>query len=204
MLSHANLGFWYTAAYASGVLDATHFFVSYPDTTNSSKLTGVVCSISGTTVTAGTPVVLSSSTDSVVNGCALDATHFVSIYFDTTNNSYMTAVVCSVSGTTITVGTPVVLSHTQTSSTSLQSPVVALSATQFVALFKDDTNTNALTAVACTVAGTTITAGTPTLLVVTDADFGSAAVALDAHHFAFVATYTHSAFNAYPSVCSVS
>ncbi|MBI2462683.1 MAG: hypothetical protein HYV65_00325, partial [Candidatus Spechtbacteria bacterium] len=62
-------------------LDATHYVVAYNDTTNSVGK-AVVCSVSTTTSTCGTPVTFNAATSNYISVSALDSTHFVVSYQD--------------------------------------------------------------------------------------------------------------------------
>jgi len=167
-------GFYYESAAA---LDSTHFVVVYAN--SSGYASAVVSSVSGATITPGTPVVLQAvGGSSYVSVAALDSTHFVTVWASSGNPSQ--AVVSSVSGTTITVGTPTSLG---TPASSLNDSVAALDATHFVAAYKNST-TGLYSALVGTVSGTTITAvGTPVAL------YGSSSLqmanvsALDSTHF---------------------
>ncbi|WP_230683134.1 hypothetical protein, partial [Streptococcus pneumoniae] len=75
---------------------------------NSGYGTACVLSISGTTVTAGTPVVFESAATYYTSVAMLDSSKAVVTYRDDGNSGYGTACVLSISGTTVTAGTPVV------------------------------------------------------------------------------------------------
>lgn len=71
--------------------------------------------LSGTTATWGTKVTLYSSATSPTNYRIIHNSSqnvYVIIYNDPTNSNYLTLVACSISGTIITLGTPVVVSIT--------------------------------------------------------------------------------------------
>lgn len=86
-------------------LDSTHFVTTYVDTLPDAR--AVVCSVSGTTITVGTPVELEAIIANANNYMVLtlDSTHFATWYRTNTTITHIT--ICSVSGTTITIGTPV-------------------------------------------------------------------------------------------------
>jgi hypothetical protein len=81
-------------------------FIAHGAESTSSVLYGLVCSISGTTITAGTDTKLNDATKS---GTAISSTLlpngdvFVAHSYDT--SPYLYGIVCSISGTTITKGT---------------------------------------------------------------------------------------------------
>ena len=164
------------AVASSGVsvsaLSATAFVVSYND--NNSYPNALVCTVSGTVITAGSPTVINSVAHSGVASAvaALSSTSFVVAYPGA--SQYLNAVVCTVSGTVITEGTPVALN----AATSSAITVCALSSTSFVATYYNSSARN--NAVVCTVVGTVITSGSPTQF---SANSGSGAIAaLDSTH----------------------
>lgn len=91
--------------------DTTHskFVAFFQDANNSNYGTAVVITVSGSTVSFGTPVVFESAAtyapDAVYNAAADQ--HMV-VYPDYGNSQQATAVVGSVSGTSITFGTPAI------------------------------------------------------------------------------------------------
>lgn len=132
-------------------LSTSLFVVGYSD---GSQVNVAAVSLSGTTMTVGTPVQVSSQTflNVLVNSIKmLDATHFVFAY--TLADNSINAVIGSVSGTTITLGTPVQI----TASGGASQPLVALalSASKVVFLYFDSN----IFVVAGSISGTTLTLG---------------------------------------------
>ena len=83
-----------TTSYTSvAMLDSSKAVVTYQDGGNSSYGTACVLSISGTTVTAGTPVVFESATTSYTSVAMLDSSKAVVTYQDGGNSNYGTACV---------------------------------------------------------------------------------------------------------------
>ena len=79
------------------------------DVADIAKVMGLdVPSGGGDTVTAGTPVVFESSKSEYITVTTMDSTHAIVCYKDGGNSDYGTAVALTLSGTTITAGTPVV------------------------------------------------------------------------------------------------
>jgi hypothetical protein len=142
--------------YTSADLDSSHFAVEYTDSHNSSKETAVVCSTSGTTITCGTPVTTSASTNTTYKLAILNSTTFAIEYLDSTNSSKQTAVVCSVSGTTVSCGSPAVTSNSSGGIFALAD----LDSSHFFIEYVDTTNSSDDTSLICSVSGTTITCGT--------------------------------------------
>ena len=122
----------------------------------SSYLTGQVVSTSRITPTYGTELALVSATTNSLNGCVLATNKFVCVYkLSGDNKAY--AVVCTVSGTTITAGTPVKVYDSDTVQAG-KVGVCKLDTDKFLVTFHGATSDDPI-AVACTVSGTTITAG---------------------------------------------
>ena len=87
--------------------------VAYDDNGNSSYGTACVGTVSGTSISFGTPVVFrSASVEYVAIGYDSDAQKVVVAYHDNGNSSYSTAKVGTVSGTSISFGTATVFSTT--------------------------------------------------------------------------------------------
>jgi hypothetical protein len=90
--------------------------VVYRDYGNSDYGTAVVGTVSGTSISFGTPVVFAN-----INAIHIDVTYdaandkVVVVYRDTTNSNYGTAIVGTVSGTSISFGTAVVFNSGTTS-----------------------------------------------------------------------------------------
>ena len=108
-----------TSNYISGAYDsnAQKVVIAYRDDGNSSYGTAVVGTVSGTSISFGTPVVFESSTSNYISGAYdSNAQKVVIAYRDDGNSSYGTAVVGTVSGTSISFGTPVVFDNSGTAS----------------------------------------------------------------------------------------
>ena len=144
---------------SAAALSSTSFVMAYYNA-STGFINAVVGTVSGTTITYGTPVALSASVYSGTNVsvAALSSTAFV-ISYQAVSTLYAQAVVATVSGTTITYGTPAALNAVSSSYT----PAAALSATSFVVAYYNN-STNYANAVVATVSGTTITAGTPQVM----------------------------------------
>lgn len=117
--------------------------------------------------------------------CVLDSTHAIITYRDTTNNNYGTAVCISISGTTVSVGTPVVFYTAWT----LYTNVTPLDATHAIVAFKDQSAQNGYVCL-LTLSGTTISAATPVAFAGTDDVNQLALMAIDSTHA--VVTYNNS------------
>ena len=140
-------------------LSDTKAIVAYRDYGNSSYGTACVLSISGTTITAGTPVVFESANSAYISVAALSDTKAIVAYRDYGNSSYGTACVLSISGTVITAGTPVVFE----SANSAYISVAALSDTKAIVAYQDYGNSSYGTACVLGIDGTVITVGDETI-----------------------------------------
>jgi len=158
----ATYGYW-SAENFSGApkivqLTSTLYLASY---TSGSNTTVVAVSVSGTTVTLGSPanIITANSVSDSTTTYALTATTGLVLYKSGAGAPYANnAVVISVSGTTCTVGTPAALTGVGSSLTAVASSCL-LSATK--CLVQDDNNTSgSVIASVFTISGTTTTAGT--------------------------------------------
>ena len=144
--------------YASAVLvDTNKVFIAHR---NGSYLYGMVCEISGTTITAGTDTQLSTESNSYQYASAVlvDTNKVFIAHYGSSGTLY--GIVCTISGTTITAGTDTQLS-TESASYQYASAVLVDTDKVFVA---HRSSSNYLNGVVCAISGTTITAGTDTLL----------------------------------------
>ena len=83
--------------------------IFYQDEGNSSYGTAIVGTVSGTSISYGTPVIFNSGTTSYINATYdPDTSQTVTVYKDESNSNYGTAIVGSVSGTSITFGSEAV------------------------------------------------------------------------------------------------
>lgn len=137
------------------VLDSTHYIICVAG--GASTLRMHCCSVSGTTITKGTASDVTIYTASLLSGgfCVLDSSHFVVIYSGSAAN--ISVMCCSVTGTTITQGTPATITTSYSYISHCSSGVRMLSATSFIAFFSNSSNAPRYTI--CTVSGTTITIG---------------------------------------------
>ncbi|WP_207668618.1 hypothetical protein [Dehalobacter sp. 12DCB1] len=130
-------------------LSSSKAFLAY----NTNALFGVVLSVSGTTVTKGTITSIGSSNS--FDCMMVDDTHVLVTYRNTSNSYYGTAVVATISGTTFTLGTPLVYETLQCQYNSL----AKLSSTKFLVMYREAGSTYYSMCRVLTISGTTITAG---------------------------------------------
>ena len=147
--------------YTSATFDSTNnkVVIAYQDVGNSSYGTAIVGTVSGTSISFGTPVVFNTANTSEPS-VIYDTTseRIVISYQDTGNSDLGTAIVGTVSGTSISFGTPVVYHNAHT---SYISSTYDSTNQKVVVAYKDGANSNYGTAVVGTVSGTSISFGTP-------------------------------------------
>lgn len=139
------------------------FIAHGTNSSNTSYLYGIVCTINGATITYGIDTQLSTSSGSgreISAVTLIDDKVFISMRLNTSNQLY--GLVCTVSGTTITAGTATSLSGT-TDSGGLANSTVALTTNRVFTAYCYGSG-GSLGGVVCTISGTTITAGTKTQL----------------------------------------
>jgi len=136
------------------------FALIYRDDNSPNYATSIVGSLTGTTITFGTPVVFNSNS-SYHNSISFDpntAGKFVVAYEDRSNSSYATAVVGTVSGTTITYGTPVVFNANE--ARYLNVAFDPNTANKILVAYADDFPNGYGKSIVGTVSGNSITFGT--------------------------------------------
>jgi hypothetical protein len=135
--------------------------ISYRDNPNSNYLTSVVGTISGSSISFGTSSVFAASSNSDVVQSVYDAASgkIVIAYRDVQDNYYGKAVVGTVSGTSISFGSPVVFRSGMISWTSVIYDEVQ---EKVVFAYRDHVNSNYGAAVVGTVSGTSISFGSQT------------------------------------------
>jgi len=130
--------------------------VAYRDNGNSQRGTAVVGTISGTSVSFGTPVVFQASrSDDIAITFDSSSNKVIIAYRDHDNSYYGTAIVGTVSGTSISFGTKVTFNSGATNDISL---VHDSSNNKTVIAYKNDSN-NYGYAIVGTVSGTSISFG---------------------------------------------
>jgi hypothetical protein len=131
---------------------------------NVGKQIAVACTISGTTITAGSETVIDATgmANEPTGICSVSATSAILVGESATGN-YFRGIGLSISGTTITAGTPVTFNSIATRTGNYDSgPVIArLSGTQ--ALYTAQQGTS-LVGLAVTINGTTVTSSAPSTI----------------------------------------
>jgi hypothetical protein len=143
----------------SAVYDANSqkVVIGYSDNGNSFYGTAIVGTVSGTSISFGTAVVFESATTSYVSAVYDTTSQKVVIaYRDGGNSGYGTAIVGTVSGTSISFGTAVVF---ESASTLFISAVYDTTGQKVVIAYRDGGNSDYGTAIVGTVSGTSISFG---------------------------------------------
>ena len=149
-------------SYTATVFDSNvnKIAIAYRDGGNSDYGTAIVGTVSGTSISFGTATVFESAT-ALEFGGAFDSSNnkVVFAYKDAGNSNYGTAVVGTISDTSISFGTPVVFSGTDAVSAVIGA-VFDSNANKIVFAYNNATDTST-DAVVGTVSGTSISFGTP-------------------------------------------
>jgi hypothetical protein len=151
----STYGFMVTAAYDA---NAQKVVMIYRDGGNSDYGTAIVGTVSGTSISFGSATVFeSASTQSMAAAYDANAQKVVIAYQDYANSQYGTAIVGTVSGTSISFGSAAVFESATTSEISI---AYDSSAQKVVISYRDEGNSNYGTAIVGTVSGTSISFGT--------------------------------------------
>ena len=132
--------------------------ITYSDGGNSSYGTGIIGTVSGNTISFGTAAVFESAQSPYSCSAYIENNKAVIAYRDDGNSYYGTAVVATISGTSLSYGTPVVFESAQSDWISIE-----FIGSDKVVIAYDDNGTNDGVAVVGTVSGTSISFGTPVL-----------------------------------------
>jgi len=131
---------------------------TYRDSSNSSRGTAVVGTITGTSITFGSEIIFNSGTtiETAISFDPNNAGKFVVAYQDGSNSNYGSAIVGTVSGTSITFGSEFVFNAASTSYISVSCD--PSTADKFIVVCKNSTSTYGIAKVG-TVSGTSISFG---------------------------------------------
>lgn len=148
------------AYYNQVAFDSTNnkVVIAYTSYVSSFNGDAVVGTVSGTSISFGTPVRYRTNSLGTYGNVVFDSTNdrVVVSYRDGGNSNYGTAVVGEVSGTSITFGTPVVF---EAAAMSYLSSVFDSSNSRVVFAYRDEGNSNYATAIVGEVSGSSITFG---------------------------------------------
>jgi hypothetical protein len=156
-------------------LDSTHVVIGYTGASGYGR--GIVGTISGSSISFGTAVIFESANTNYVSVASLDSTHVVIGYRDAGNSNYGTAIVGTISGTSISYGSAVVFESASTSYVS----VASLDSTHVVIGYVDAGNSQYGTAIVGTISGTSISFGSAVVFESASTSFVSG-VRLDSTH----------------------
>ena len=141
--------------------NAQKVLIAYRDNDNSNYGTGIVGTVSGTSISFGTAVVFESATTQYISaGYDSDAQKVVISYRDGGNSDYGTSIVATVSGTSVSFGTPAVFESAQIGAGETAT-VYDTNAQKTLVAYQDNGNSGYGTAVFGTVSGTSISFDTP-------------------------------------------
>jgi len=144
-----------TTDISTAVISATSFVVSYRDGSNVQFGTAIVGTVVGTVITFGSEKVFNAGTTTSTSTAVLSPTSFVVSYIDGGNGNFGTAIVGTVTGTTITFGAEALFNSASTDNIF----AAIISPTSFVVSYVDVGNGNFGTTIVGTVSGTVITFG---------------------------------------------
>jgi hypothetical protein len=131
--------------------------VAYRDNGNSGYGTAIVGTVSGTSISFGSPVVFESATSEYLSA-TYDSTNdkTVIIYSDQGNSEYGTAIVGTVSGTSISFGSATIFESATTQEIACSYDI---NAAKILISYRDGGNSSYGTAIVGTVSGTSISFG---------------------------------------------
>jgi len=152
-----------TSDYISATFDSNSnkVVIAYQDAGNSTRGTSVVATVSGTSISFGSPVVFETGSTYFISATFDSNSNKTAIaYADASNSYYGTAVVGTVSGTSISFGTPVVF---ESARANYNAATFDSNANKIVIAYQDAGNSNYGTLVAGTISGTSISFGSPSI-----------------------------------------
>ena len=161
------------------------FVISYKDGGASNYGTAIVGTVSGNSMSFGTEVVFSGTNTVQYTSATFDSSNnkIVIVYRDDGNSAYGTAVVGTVSGTSISFGTPVVFVSSNTVYTDI---AFDSSSNQVGISWRDENDGSAGDFIVGTVSGTSISFGTSIELA---GDVEQSAISYDSGSGQFVVSY---------------
>jgi len=146
------------------MLSATKAIAVYLDAGDTDDGYAVALTISGSSITAGTPVVFNPAGSYYNRIAKISETQAIVVYRDLGNSSYGTACILTLSGSSITAGSEVVFN----SGDSRYVVVAVLSATKAIVAYQDNSNSSKSTACILSISGSSITAGSELIFYATD------------------------------------
>ena len=178
--SIVNLSSTYDAA-------ANRLVLAYRDQGNSNRGTAVVGTVSGTSISFGTPVVFETgNTYSVAITYEATAEKVVVVFRDNGNSDYGKAIVGTVSGTSISFGSATTFASATTYDVSA---TFDSSADKVVVVYRDGANSNYGTAIVGTVSGTSISFGSEVVFSSSSTSLSNTATVFDSVNNKVVIAY---------------
>lgn len=163
-VSGTSISFGSAVVFNSGTVSYTNavyvtyeqkIYIAYRDSSNSGHGTGIVGTVSGTSISFGSETVFNTSSTNYLQSTYGGGSNVVTLYQDGGNSDYATAVVGTISGTSVSFGTEVVVK-----AVSSQGLGAAYNSDSGVVLltYKDTSNNKGLANVG-TISGTSISFG---------------------------------------------
>ncbi len=151
--------------YASVCYDTANdkIFIAYRDQDNSSYGTGVVCTVSGTTLSVGTPVVFSSNLTSYTSCCFDSSNNKVFVAYQN-SSAQGEAVVATISGTSVSYGSSGRIDGGGSNKGNYIEAVFDANAGKVFTAYYDSYNGSAYGTVH-TISGTSFSSGSPAMFV---------------------------------------
>jgi len=147
------------SSYFSSCFDSADgkVIIAYKDAGNNNYGTVIVGTVSGTSISFGNPVVFNSAVTNYITSCYTTGSTIAIAYQNMGNSQYGTAVIGTVSGTSISFGTPVVFNSANTIWTSM---VWDAADSKIILAYQNASNTYGYSKVG-TVSGNSISFGAP-------------------------------------------
>jgi len=186
------------AYYPSPAYDSVNdkVVISYVDTGNSSYGKAIVGTVSGTSISFGSEVTFNSASTSYTSSTYdSNSGKIVIFYEDAANSNQGTAIVGTVSGTSISFGSEVVF---ETGNISRLSSTFDSTNNKLIVVYSDSDDSDKGKAVVGTVSGTSISFGTP--VVFNNAGTGFPGIAFDSIEKKVVIVYQDSGNSSYGTV----
>jgi hypothetical protein len=187
------------------VLDEKRVFIAhrYLDSSNSNHLYGMVCTIDGTTITAGIDTYISDSLayNGSISAVKLDENR-VFVAFSYSGEIYLYGIVCTIDGTIITKGTYLELASNSYAGYAISAQLLP---NGNISITHSRGSGYSLFVIVCTISGSTITKGTDTLINSSErAGFSISTCSLLDGKIFIAHSYNISNYYLYGIVCTIS
>jgi hypothetical protein len=147
-----------TSPISAVALGSDKIVVSYSNIENSNYGTSIVGTVSGSSISWGSPIVFNSATTSPISAVALSSDKIVVSYRNNESPATGTSIVGTVSGSSISWGSPIVFNSANTTNIS----AVALGSDKIVVSYSNAGISFQGTSIVGTVSGSSISFGSPT------------------------------------------